>query len=142
MEEKILVSACLAGVCCRMDGKSKPVAEIVSLYEQGKCILVCPEVLGGLSTPRAASERLGDRVINTEGHDNTEAFRKGAQETLRIAKENHCTKAILKSKSPSCGSGKIYDGTFSKTLIDGDGVATQLLKQNGIEVTDEKHLKF
>lgn len=137
MDEKILVSACLLGKPCRYDGKSKPVPELVKLYEEGKVVPVCPECDGGLPTPRCPSEQIGDRVINRKGDDVTEAYQLGAQKALEISRTNNIKKAILKAKSPSCGSGKIYDGTFTGTLIDGDGVTTRLLKENGIEVIDE-----
>lgn len=97
-------------------------------------IPICPEQLGGLPTPRPASEIIGDKVINNEGTDVTSNYQKGAEEALKIAKLLGIKKALLKAKSPSCGNGKIYDGTFSGTLIDGDGITTKLLKENNIEV--------
>ena len=132
----ILVSACLAGYRCRYDGKIVPDAEIVALLKAGKAIPVCPEMMGGLPCPRIPSERTADdsRVITKEGGDVTEAFRTGAEETLRMARLYGCTQAILKAKSPSCGVGQIYDGTFSGTLRTGFGVTAQLLRENGIAV--------
>ena len=105
----ILVSACLAGYRCRYDGKIVPDAEIVALLKAGKAIPVCPEMMGGLPCPRIPSERTADdsRVITKEGGDVTEAFRTGAEETLRMARLYGCTQAILKAKSPSCGVGQI-----------------------------------
>jgi len=136
-----IVSACLAGIKCRYDGQVKPPCqEIVDLIKQGKAIPVCPEQLGGLSTPRIAAEKKGDKVFTKEGKDVTEQFNNGAQEVLKLAKLINCDEAILKSKSPSCGSGKIYDGTFTSTLVDGDGVCAKLLKQNGIKVKTEHEI--
>ena len=133
-----LVSACLAGEKCRMDGKDKLVPEIRQLVEDGKAVAVCPEVLGGLPTPRSPSERRGDRVVNAAGEDVTEQFRRGAEEAFRICKENGCTVAILKSKSPSCGCGVIHNGQFDGGLIEGNGVFAQMLLDAGIKVMTEK----
>lgn len=133
----ILVSACLLGVACRYDGKSKGVKNICDLIKRHNLIPVCPEQLGGLPTPRVPSEKLGESVINQEGIDVTLEYKKGADEALRIAKLFNCSLAILKEKSPSCGCGKIYDGSFSKTLILGNGVTAQLLLDNGIKVLGE-----
>lgn len=136
----IIVSACLAGLNCRKDGKSSPHQLAIELVRSEEAIPVCPEQLGGLPTPRAPAEKKGDRVFTKEGEDVTEEFDKGAAEALRIARLANCKKAILKSKSPMCGSGKIYDGTFSGKIVDGDGVLAELLKRNGIEVTTEEDL--
>lgn len=133
----ILVSACLLGVACRYDGKSKPVEYVAKLLSKHNLIPVCPEQLGGLSTPRVPSERKGDRVINSEKKDVTFEYKKGAEEALRLAKIFNCSLAILKAKSPSCGCGQIYDGNFSKTLIDGNGITTDLFLKNGIRVFTE-----
>ncbi len=133
----ILVSACLLGERCRYDGKSKPNADITALALRHKLIPVCPEVLGGLQTPRAPAEICGSRIINSEGADVTAQYTLGAQKTLEIASENKCTIAILKEKSPSCGRGLIYDGSFSRTLTDGDGITAKLLIDNGITVIGE-----
>lgn len=135
-----IVSACLTGVRCRYDGKVKPCRKVVALVRQGKAIPVCPEQLGGLSTPRPPAEQKERKVFTKEGKDVTKAFKSGAKEGLKIAKLVGCKVAILKSKSPSCGSGKVYDGTFSGTLIDGDGVFVALLKKNGIKVLTEEGL--
>ena len=136
----ILVSACLAGVNCRFDGRNKENIKIKELVEKGEAIPVCPEILAGLPTPRAPQEIINGRVIDKNGEDLTECFEKGAKEVLRIANKNSCKKAILKSKSPSCGSGLICDGTFSGNLIKGDGVTAKLLKENGIEVLTENEI--
>lgn len=134
----ILVSACLAGEKCRMDGKDKLVPEIRQLVESGEAVAVCPEVLGGLPTPRSPSEKRGDRVVNAAGEDVTEQFRRGAEEALRICRENACTMAILKSKSPSCGCGVIHNGQFNGGLTEGNGVLAQMLLDAGIPVVTEK----
>ncbi|MDF2906225.1 MAG: hypothetical protein K0R34_1546 [Herbinix sp.] len=136
-----LVSACLAGVNCRYDGKGSVNEKVLELVNQGLAIPVCPEQLGGLTTPRISCELVGDKkVVNKEGTDRTEEFMLGAERTLLIAKALGVNKAIMKSKSPSCGCGQIYDGTFSGTLIPGNGVAVSLLLKNGIEVITEKDL--
>ena len=133
----IIVSACLAGYRCRYDGKTVPNEEIVALMKRGEAIPVCPEMLDGLPCPRIPSERSADgtRVVSRDGGDVTEAFRRGADETLRLARLYGCDRAILKARSPSCGCGLIYDGTFSGTLREGDGVTAALLRENGITVT-------
>jgi uncharacterized protein YbbK (DUF523 family) len=137
-----LVSACLAGINCRYDGKSKECEIVSKLVNTGKAIPVCPEQLGGLSTPRVSSEIIGDKVMSKEGRDCTAEFTLGAERTLAIAKALGIKKAILKSKSPSCGCGKIYDGTFSGTLVDGYGKAAELLKKHGIEVVTENDVEL
>lgn len=136
---KILVSACLLGVPCRYDGKSKKHPEVEALRSQGhELIPVCPEVQGGLSTPRPPAERQQDgRVVNREGTDVTAQYQAGAEIALNTAREQGCELAILKERSPSCGSGEIYDGTFTGQLIPGDGVAAQRLRQAGIKVLGE-----
>ena len=132
----ILVSACLAGYRCRYDGAVKPDPDVSALVKSGQALPVCPEQLGGLPCPRVPAERTpdGKRVLNKEGGDVTEAFRSGAEETLRIAKLYGCKHAILKAKSPSCGLNEIYDGTFSGTLRKGNGVTVDLLLKHGITV--------
>jgi uncharacterized protein YbbK (DUF523 family) len=145
-----LCSACLLGVRCRYDGKSKANEKVLALSKQEALIPVCPEQLGGQATPRPDAQiRGGDgsdvldgraRVIESDGNDVTRYFVDGAHEVLNIARLYTIKKAILKQKSPSCGCGKIFDGTFSKTLITGDGVTTALLKNNGIEVISEEDL--
>lgn len=132
----IIVSACLAGYRCRYDGKICPDEAIVDLVGRGEAIPVCPEMMGGLPCPRIPSERTADgtRVVTREGGDVTDAFVLGAEETLRLARLYGCEKAILKARSPSCGCGQVYDGTFSGTLIAGDGVTAQLLRENGVAV--------
>ena len=134
----ILVSACLLGINCKYDGGNNFNQKVFDLVKEGKAIPVCPEQLGGLKTPRIPSEIKmidGKRcVINSEGEDVTENFEKGAIEVLKLAKELGIKKAVLKSKSPSCGVNKIYSGNFDKQLVDGNGITADLLIRNGIEV--------
>lgn len=136
----IIVSACLAGVKCRYNGKSRSCQKIISLVKKGKAIPVCPEQLGGLPTPRMPAEQKGDRVIRKDGKDVTSEFNKGSNEALRIAKLIGAKEAVLEDCSPSCGTKKIYDGTFSGKLIDGSGVFTKLLKENNIKVLTKDDL--
>lgn len=140
MEKPIIVSACLAGVFCRYNGDIEPLEDVVELVRQNKAIPFCPEVFGGLPTPRQPCEILGGKVIDSDGIDRTTEFMRGAEEGLRLAKLTGCTEAILKARSPSCGSGTIYDGTFTSTRIPGDGVFAKLLKENGITVRSEEDL--
>lgn len=137
----ILISACLLGIRCRYDGAGKFDPCIKQLLDRHHLIPVCPEIYGGLSTPRDPSERAGDKVLNKKGRDVTAAFFKGAEETLALAKLFHCEYAILKERSPSCGHGKIYDGTFSGTLMNGNGVTAELLEKNGIRVLGESEME-
>lgn len=135
----ILISSCLLGQYCRYDGKTKTYDVIRPLLGRDDLhfIPICPEQAGGLATPRPPAERCGDRVVTKNGLDVTEAYERGAAAALYLARIFHCTKAILKAKSPSCGCGLIYDGTFSRTLTEGDGVTAALLKAEGIEVFSE-----
>ena len=137
MKEKILVSACLLGINCKYDGTNNLNEKVLDYIKDKEVIPICPEILGGLSTPRPPSEIILDKVVNNEQKDVTKEYRKGAEESLKLAKLFKVKKALLKAKSPSCGCGKIYDGTFTKTLIDGDGITTQLFKENNIEVITE-----
>ena len=134
MKEKILVSACLLGTNCKYNGGNNYDPSIDEYLKDYEIIPICPEVLGGLSTPRHPSEIKDNKVINNKGEDVTSFFIKGAELTLEIAKKHNVKKALLKAKSPSCGNGKIYDGTFTDTLTEGDGITTKLLKENGIEI--------
>lgn len=138
--EKIIVSACLLGIPCRYDGKSKPVNSVIALKEKYELIPVCAEVLGGLPTPRTGAEIVGNKVLRADGVDVTSEYHKGANEVLKIAIQNGCSKAILKSKSPSCGKGKVYDGTYTRTLIDGNGILASLLLKNNITVYTEMEI--
>ena len=168
MAISIAVSACLLGTPCRYDGQARPCSAVLKLTENPNVQLVpiCPEVMGGLPTPRAGSEivridrtscleadarlrqddamgvvqdlRAGRaRILTADGQDNTAAFLAGAEAALATCQEHHCTQAILKAKSPSCGSGLVYDGTFSGTLVQGWGATAALLAQHGIRVVDE-----
>ncbi|HPR16778.1 MAG TPA: DUF523 domain-containing protein [Candidatus Cloacimonadota bacterium] len=134
----IIVSACLAGVCCKYDGGHNQNEKVVELVKQGLAIPVCPEQLGGLSTPRDASEIIGERVLSIHKIDVTDKFAKGAAEALKLAQLTGCKKAILKQRSPSCGYGQIYDGTFSGTVKEGNGITAALLSKNGIEIFTEE----
>ncbi len=136
----VLISACLMGVSCRYDGKNTQYDGIDELMARVHLVPVCAETLGGLPTPRIPAERVGDRVLTQDGRDVTEAYQKGAEEALRIARRFGCAYAILKERSPSCGNGTIYDGTFTKTLVPGDGVTAALLRQNGIRVFGESQI--
>ena len=138
--EKLLVSACLLGTPCRYDGKSKPCDAVIALCSRFDLLPVCPEVMGGLPTPRIPSEIQGDSVRMRDGTDVTENYRLGAQKALEIAQKNGCTTAILKEKSPSCGKGAVYDGSFCGVLVSGDGICTQLLLKNGIRVLGESEI--
>lgn len=143
-----LCSACLLGANCRYDGRSKPNEKIIALASQEVLIPVCPEQLGGQATPRPDAEMQGGdgsqvldkkaRVVEPSGHDVSSDFIQGAEEVLKIAKLLNIQEAILKQRSPSCGSGQIYDGTFSKRIIKGDGVTAALLKRNGIKIISEE----
>lgn len=136
----ILISACLVGIACRYDGKDKNKTDL-SLFAAHNLFPVCPEVDGGLGIPRAPAERVGTYIINKEGKDVTSEYIKGAEHALRTALENNCKVAILKAKSPSCGKDRIYDGTFTQTLTDGNGVTAELLQKNGIQVYTEDEIE-
>ena len=146
-----LISACLLGIKCAWDGKDNYRSDkAIELLISETLIPVCPEHLGGLKTPRVAQEIQGGtgadildkrcKVLNRNREDVTQEFITGAEETLKIVKLFHIKEFIGKSKSPSCGCGQIYDGTFSQKLINGDGVTTALLKRNGIRVITEEDL--
>ncbi len=135
---KVLISRCLIGENCRWDGKNNLVPELRELYDRGLAVPVCPEQLGGLPTPRLPSEMQGSRVVMNDGTDVTENFRNGAERALAIGLEQGCTCAVTKAKSPSCGCGRVYDGTFTGTLVSGDGLFVRLLKEAGIPVCTEK----
>lgn len=140
MKEKLLISACLTGENCKYSGGNNHEAAVELLKERYELIPVCPERDGGLPTPRESSERLGDKVVSKSGRDVTAQFTRGAGIALDTAREWGCTTALLKERSPSCGCGAIYDGTFTGTIIEGDGVTAELLKQNGIAVLGESRI--
>ncbi|HAJ56753.1 MAG TPA: DUF523 domain-containing protein [Candidatus Omnitrophica bacterium] len=151
-KEKIMLSACLAGINCVYDGTNKLHPFFAEMYAGGEALIFCPEVLGGLKIPHDPSEISGGdgfdcleskaRVVSKKGDDVTRFFLKGAEKVFELAKKNGIKKAVMKSKSPSCGCGYIFNGTFSKKLILGYGVCAALLKKNGIEViSDTDYLK-
>lgn len=137
--ENILISACLLGFECKYCGGSNKLTErqLAALRERFRLIPVCPETAGGLPTPRDPSEQLGDKVVSNQGRDVTEAYQKGAETALWLARRYGCKAALLKEKSPSCGSGQIYDGSFTGALVTGDGVAAEELKKEGLIVFGE-----
>ena len=137
---RILVSACLLGLRVRYDGKSKPCEAVVRLMDEHELIPVCAEVFGGLPTPRVPAERVGDRVVTKDGRDVTGEYVRGAQEIARLAQMYRCTHAILKEKSPSCGKGRIYDGTHTGTLTSGNGVLAEMLMEMGVKVVGETEI--
>ena len=142
MKEALLISACLLGAACRYDGASRPLdaQTLEKLKERYALVPVCPEQLGGLPTPRPPAERRGGKVRTEAGADVTEQYTRGARESLHIAALFGCKRALLKARSPSCGSGGIYDGSFTGTLVPGDGVTAEALKAAGITVYTEAEL--
>lgn len=141
-----IVSACLAGIKCRYDGNSSDNEFVMNLIKEGKAIIACPELLGGLKTPRPACEVYtgndGKRhVISKDGQDFTREFAEGARKTLELAKKEGITKAILKDKSPSCGCGLIHDGSFTGAMIQGNGLTADLLIKSGLEVYTDKQIE-
>ena len=140
MTECLLVSACLLGERCRYNAVVVRDEAVVALAQKYRLVAVCPEVLGGMSTPRAPAERLESRVVNNRAEDVTEYFLRGAEKTAEIAKKFKCQKAILKERSPSCGCGQIYDGSFTGKLIAGKGVTADILLKMGVEVIGESSL--
>lgn len=137
---KYVVSACLLGDNCKYNGGNNYNENVCKFLSNKEYIKVCPECLGGLSIPRLPSEIIGDKVINSSNIDVTLNYKKGAEETLKICQNENINCAIMKSRSPSCGCGKIYDGTFSKKLVDGDGITVRLLKEHGIKVLSEEDI--
>lgn len=143
----ILISACLCGVNCKYSGGNNLSEPLLKLLKEGKAVLFCPEQAGGLETPRKPCEIVGGtakdvlednaEVLSIDGEDKTTEFIKGAYEILKLAQVINAEYIILKSKSPSCGLGKVYDGTFSGKLISGNGVAAELLIENGFKVINE-----
>lgn len=139
--EKILVSACLLGCKCRYDGKSMPNEKVLELAKDNVLIPVCPEQMGGLTTPRNPSERQPNgTIIMNDGTDVTENYKRGVEITLQIAELNNIDYAIMKAKSPSCGKGLIYDGTFTGNKIPGNGITSETLLKAGYEVLTEEDL--
>lgn len=140
-KKTVLISACLLGLKTRYDGRSKEYEALAGLMEKYNLIPVCPEVMGGLPTPRVPSERVGERVIMRDGNDVTENYMRGATEVLKLARLYGADTAILTERSPACGSGKIYDGSFTGTLTDGFGVCAEYLIKNGVRVIGSLHLE-
>ena len=150
--EKILISACLVGQAVRYDGRAKRCAsELIEEWQrQGRLVPICPEVVGGLSVPRPAAELVGGdgadvlddqaRLVTAGGRDVTEAFIAGAHHALELARHHQVRLALLKARSPSCGSGQIYDGSFSGTLQPGQGVTAALLQREGVAVFSEEEI--
>lgn len=137
---KYVVSGCLAGLKCRYDGGTNPCEAVIELCRLGKAVPVCPESLSGLPVPREPCEQKHGKVISRNGEDVTERFEIGANLALEKALASGARLAILKSKSPSCGYGQIYDGTFSKKLCAGNGIWTEKLINAGFKVFDENNL--
>ncbi len=136
-KERILVSACLLGLPCRYDGRSKPCEAVLALRDKYELIPFCPEIYGGLPTPRVGSERVSHKVIMQNGTDVTENYMRGAEGAFMLAEILGITRAVLKERSPSCGDGMIYDGSFTHTLTAGDGVTAEYLKARGICIYGE-----
>lgn len=138
---RILISACLLGTPCRYDGASKSHPLAAALAERHHLVPVCPQQLGGLPTPRLPAERRDGRVMTEDGGDVTENYRRGAEAALALCRLLECRAAVLKERSPSCGRGEIYDGTFTGTRVPGDGVTAELLTAHGIAVYGESQIE-
>lgn len=142
----VLISACLIGCNTRYKGDGNLIPEVSALMEKYNLIPICPEQLGGLATPRDPSEitvSVNDgskRVVSCTGNDVTAEFTRGANEALRLAKLYNCSLAVLKERSPSCGYGRIYDGSFSGTIVEGNGITAELLSQNGVRIIGESRI--
>lgn len=140
-KENVLISACLLGVNCKYSGGNNYKKQVELLKEKYNLIPICPEIYGGLETPREPSEIVDSKVLNKKGIDVTYQFKKGAEETLKLAEFYKVKFAILKEKSPSCGFEEIYDGTFSGKLKKGNGITAELLFQNGIKIIGESNIE-
>ena len=136
----VLASACLLGVCCRYNGGGVLEEQLSAMMPAVTVIPVCPEIMGGLPTPREPAERVGERILTRSGTDVTAEYEKGAGEVLKLAKLYGSTCAVLKERSPSCGSGWIYDGSHTRKLTNGDGITAELLKKNGIRIFGESNI--
>lgn len=139
--QKIVVSACLAGQRCRHDGGSNPCSAVIRLIEDGIALSLCPEQLGGLPTPRPPCELRSGKVWSQDEQDCTDAFLHGADRALCLAQDAGCTVAILKARSPSCGANGVYDGSFSKRLVPGEGLWASALRQAGFCIYTEEQLE-
>jgi len=140
LKERLLISACLLGENCKYSGGNNYSPAAAALAERFELVPVCPERMGGLPTPRVPAERVGDKVLTRDGADVTEAYRRGAEQALETALANGVRRAVFQERSPSCGCGAVYDGTFTGTLVPGEGVAAELLRKHGIEVTGGSRL--
>ncbi len=134
----IAVSACLAGIPCRYDGRANACAAVVELARRGLAVPLCPEGLARLPSPRPPCEIVGNHVLRDDGADMTEAFERGARLALELTLRHGCRAAVVKSRSPSCGAGRVYDGSFSGVLCEGDGLWTRLLRRHGVRVMTEE----
>lgn len=141
MKKKVLVSSCLLGEKCRYNGSGEEDAYVLEYIKDMKVYQVCPEVMGGMSTPRSPCEIYEGRVVSKDGEDTTDYFVNGADMVVDLAKQEGIDLAVFKSRSPSCGCGKIYDGTFNGILIQGDGICVKKLKEKGIQVINNEELK-
>ena len=140
MREKLLISACLLGRNCKYNGGNNYTPLVEALKARYELVPVCPECFGGLPIPHEPSERVGDKVLSKSGEDVTEPFRRGAEKTLAAAIQQGVTRAVLKERSPSCGCGSIYDGTFTGTVVPGNGVAAELLLSRGVVIYGESRI--
>ncbi len=140
MREKLLISACLLGRNCKYNGGNNYTPLVEALKARYDLVPVCPECFGGLPIPHEPSERVGDKVLSKSGEDVTEPFRRGAEKTLAAAIQQGVTRAVLKERSPSCGCGSIYDGTFTGTVVPGNGVAAELLLSHGVVIYGESRI--
>jgi len=138
---RVLMSACLLGVNCRYSGDGKLLEGVERLMEVAEIIPGCPEILGGLTTPRVPAERVGDKVIAKDGTDVTVQYHRGASESLYLAKLFSAEYALMKERSPSCGYGVIYDGSFTGSFRPGNGTASELLSENGIKIYGESRFE-
>ena len=138
---KVGVSACLVGKNTKYDGGNNYNEYVIEYLKDKEVVLICPEVFGGLPTPRIPSEQLNDKVINSKNEDVTKQFNDGALISLKKLQEENVNVLILKERSPSCGYKKIYDGTFSKTIIDGNGIFASLALKNGFTIYTESDIE-
>lgn len=142
--QKLLISACLLGMRSRYDGESRRAvtdAALDALMKKYELVPFCPEIYGGLSTPRVPAERVGDEYITKDGKNVTENYRRGADEGLSLMRKLGVERALLKARSPACGKGRIYDGSFTGTLTSGDGVLAERLIECGFEVYTEEEIE-
>ncbi|MDL2267603.1 DUF523 domain-containing protein [Desulfovibrio sp. OttesenSCG-928-G15] len=138
---RVLISACLCGQACRYDGRTAAREDCVRLAKAGIALPVCPELLGGLPVPRAPCEISGGRVLTAVGLDCTAAFEKGAQAALALARKHGIRQAVLKERSPSCGTSLVYDGSFAGNLVPGQGMCTALFRRSGVQVYAEESVE-